>query len=298
MKKIASGALVALAATLAAGNAMAEELWNPHLRGINEGLASGALPPEGVYFIDNAYWLSFKHFNGSGKVNLSGTRLDGFVDVPIALWNPGIKVLGADFAVAIAQPFDYTNVSSVTNSGHWGTYNTIVVPGQFSWALPFDLHVKADLAVYIDDASSSPAHPPETRTAAGSGNGFWTLEPGVAVSWLHDGWNLTADAHYDYNFKDNDTHYKSGDQIAIDYTATKNIQKWTIGVGGYTQNQLARDSVGTVSLAGTTRMAVGAGPLVGYNFGPLNVSASYNYGIVTHNDFGGDTYNFRAILPF
>ncbi len=298
MKKITYTALVALTAAFTSGTARAEELWNPHLRGVNEGLAAAALPPQGVYFVDNAYFLSFKSYNGSGQS--TGARLDGFVDVPILLWNPGIKVLGADFAAAIAQPFDYTNVTTPGGgggNGHWGSFNTILVPGELSWALPHDVHVKADLAVYLNDASSSPAHPP-VNGGAGAGNSQTTLEPGFALSWLNDGWNLSADLHYDYSFKDSNTGIRSGDQIAVDYTATKTFDKWTAGVGAYQENQIERDTTNGASTAGTTRLTYGIGPIAGYNFGPLNVSATYNHAITTHNDFGGDIYNFRAVVPF
>ncbi len=297
MKKVVCSVFAA-ALALAASNASAEELWNPHLRGTDEGLAAGALPPEGVYFINDTYFGAWKSFDGSG--NQTGSKLDVMIDIPILLWNPGVKVLGADYAVAIAQPVDYTSVYSnstaATGNGHFGTFNTVVIPGMLSWALPYDLHVKTQLAVYVDDPSSSPAHPAPAG-GAGAGNSFWTLEPGLGVSWLHEGWDLSASLHYDYNFKDNTTNYQSGDQIAAEYTATKDIGKWTAGAGFYQENQLERDTINGVSKAGTTRLTYGVGPIVGYNFGPVDLTATYNYNITTHNDFGGDILNVRLIAP-
>jgi len=53
---------------------MATELWDPHLRGVNEGLAAGALPPQGLYFINDSYFLSFEGRNDKG--NTTGLKVD------------------------------------------------------------------------------------------------------------------------------------------------------------------------------------------------------------------------------
>ena len=52
---------------IVAGAASATELWDPHLRGVNEGLAAGALPPQGFYFINDSYFLSYESTNDKGK---------------------------------------------------------------------------------------------------------------------------------------------------------------------------------------------------------------------------------------
>lgn len=283
---------------IVAGAASATELWDPHLRGVNEGLAAGALPPKGFYFINDSYFLSYESTNDKGKK--TGLKVDAYVDVPILLWSPGVKVLGADYALGIAQPFDNVSASSSTiksGNAHWGTFNTILIPGALSWSLPNDFHLATSLAYYVDDASSSPAHPP-SNGGLGSGNGYWTIEPTVGLSWLHDGWNLSADIHYDYNGKNGSTDYQSGDEIAIDYTATKTFGKWTVGIGAYTENQLQEDTKHGVKQAGSMVQNFGAGPIVGYAFEGISLQATYNHEIMTHNDVGGDFFNIRAVVPF
>jgi len=280
---------------LTAGSAEATELWNGHLRGVESGLAAGALPPEGVYFILDNYWASYKQYS-SNKSN--GTKLDALVEVPILLWNTGVKVLGADYAVALAQPFDYTSVTHNGNAvgSHWGTYNTYLAPVILSWALPYDFHIKGSFGVYLDDASSSPAHPP-SGGGVGAGNAFTTFEPGLGISWLHDGWNASVQFYYDTNTKNTRTNYQSGDQIALDYTLTKAIDKWTVGIGGYQLNQLERDSVAGREQTGTVAFSYGLGPIVGYDFGGINLQAHYSHALLVHNDVGGDFFNVRAVVP-
>ncbi|MBK3800730.1 hypothetical protein GAY33_16065 [Azospirillum brasilense] len=56
---------------------------------------------------------------------------------------------------------------------------------------------------------------------------YWAVEPTLGVSWLHDGWNVSAALHYDINFKNTASEYTSGNILVGDYTVTKTIGKWT-----------------------------------------------------------------------
>lgn len=296
----------AVGLTMAASQAMAAELWDPQLRGVNEGMVAGALPPPGVWGILNNYFLSYQQLDNQG--HRTGTKVDALVEVPVVLWSTGWKVLGADYAMGIGQPFDYTNVKqadvgAISNNAHWGTYNTLLMPAQLSWTLPHDLHVKAGLSVYVDDASSSPAHP-SAGGGVGAGNSYWTVQPDFGVSWLHDGWNLSLDGHWDYNFTDDKTRYTTGQEISIDYTASKTIGRWTFGVGVYQQNQIADDrgagarARGCPAAGGCRVENYGAGPLVGYQFDDVGVMAEYNHNIYTRNELAGDFFNIRFVKQF
>jgi len=283
--------------------AWATELWNPHLPGSEEGLAPGAPLPPGVYGVLNNFLVSFDAFDKNG--HKTGVKLNALAEVPIVVWQTGYKVLGADLSVAVAQPFDYTNlkvpgVARLSNNGHWGTFNTVLVPYNLSWTLPDDFYVSTNLTVNVDDATSSPGNPPSSG-AAGSGNGYWTLEPSLGVSWLHDGWNLSMNSHYNYNFENGKTHYKSGQDIQIDYTAVKTIGKWTVGLGAHQVNQLNSDSgagaiaAGCQSRGGCMVAKYGIGPLIGYQFGEIEIMAEYNHNIHTKNDVSGNLFNIRLV---
>jgi len=300
MKKNVCAALLAMGVVAAAGSAGATELWDPHLRGVESGLAAGALPPEGVYFILNNYFASFQEYRpGASK---SGMKLDAIVEVPIVLWNTGIKVLGADYGVAIAQPFDHTEIAMENNNaiegnGHWGRFNTYLVPVILSWALPYDLHVKGSFGVWLDNASSSPGDEP-ARGGVGAGNGFTTFEPGLGISWLHDGWNVSAQIYYDTSTRNDKTGYQSGDQIAVDYTFTKTVDQWTFGLGAFQLNQLEKDTArGGVKRSGSVSQSYGLGPILGYDFGPVSLQATYNHYLLVHNDVGDNVLNIRLVAP-
>jgi hypothetical protein len=289
---------------LVATVASAEELWDPHLRGVDEGLTAGAVPPSGVYGVLDNYWAAYDLYDYDA--HKTGVKLDALVEVPIVLWNTGYQVFGADYAVAFAEPFDFTNVratgvAALSNNGHWGTYNTVLVPAILSWTLEGDWHVKTGLTIYADDASTSPAHPP-VYGGVGSGNGFWTFEPDLGVSWLSDGWNLSLGASYSVNSADTKTHYHSGQELAIDYTATKTVGKWIVGLGAHSENQFTADSgagaAGCAAKDGCKTNNLGIGPLIGYQFGGLELMAEYNHNLHTENDVAGEIFNLRLVTAF
>jgi hypothetical protein len=289
-------------------SASAEENWTPHLPGLAEGLASGALPPEGVYFANSTMYASAKIYDKDG--NRTHTHADIFVDVPIVMWVPGVKLWGADYGVVLAQPFDYLN-TIVDNTpmsydmSSWGMFNTYVAPVQLSWKLPEDFHVMAGFGFYAPTGHfEKPPYVGGHFGGIANSIGFWTLEPVLGVSWLRDGWNLSANFTYGINFENPDTHYTSGNVFQGDYTATKRIGEWTVGVGGYSVNQLNDDKSKIASKQtqidsenGNRATKYAAGPLVGYDFGPFSLTGYLNYGFGAKNTCSSATYWTRLVLP-
>ena len=304
MKKHILLAAVAFSTMLAATQASATELWDPHLRGTDEGLAAGAALPPGLYGVWDQWYDTLTIYDNGGHD--TGVHVDALVEVPILLWQSGYKFLGGDYSAGIAVPFDYTNVRvagapGLSDNGHWGSFNTVLIPGQLAWTLPNHFHAKLGLTVYLDDASSSPASPPPGG-GVGSGNGYATIQPDLGISWLNDGWNVSLSMHYAANMNDSKTHYQSGDEFMVDYTVTKDIGKWTVGLGGYSENQLSDDTgagaVGCIHNDGCKVAIYGIGPIIGYNFGGLIGQLQYNAAFANKNDAGGNMLNVRLVVPF
>ncbi len=312
MKKLLLAICVSMAVVMMVAPAFATELWDPHLRGIDEGLAAGALPPAGFYFVHDSYFApSYQLYGPNFGVpdnQSSGIKLFAYVDVPILLWVPGCKFLGADYGVAIAQPFDYTNlrVPTVPNGttpaafiggAQWGTYNTIFLPYILSWKLPCDWYIKTALAVSADDAWTAPGDVQEGGPYAQSGNGYWSFIPEIGISYLHAGWNFSADFFYSFNTKNTTTNFQSGDQFAADYTITYTWKKWTFGLGASEENQVNNDKNNSGTIPDSKATAYTMGPIVGYNFGPCIMQFMYNFPLAQNNDVGGEWFNLRLIVP-
>jgi len=285
-----------------AGQAFAAENWTTRLPGVSEGLAAGAVPPAGVYFVNETLFTP-THLYKPGDVK-TGVHLDAFVDVPILEWAPGVKLLGADYAALVALPFDH--VSTTLGGANLGTgsglYDSLVVPAILSWSLPADIHVATQLGVWTPDGTNN------KNLAVRNSNRYWAVEPGVGVSWLHEGWNASVLFTYDVNFEksaDDATAktYRSGDQFIAEYSLTKTVGKWTFGVGGYALEQVEKDektafSGVTTKVANSDVRKYAIGPIVGYNFGPVIVQAYYHENIVTRNYVGGNEFWTRVLVPF
>jgi hypothetical protein len=295
-----------LSALTLGGTALAAENWTTRLPGVTEGLTSGALPPTGLYFVNETLFTPTKLY--SPGANKSAVQLDAFIDVPILEWVPGVQFAGADFAMVLAQPFDSITttagpIANGTNIGSGvGLYDTLFEPVVLSWSLPNDFHVAAQLGIWI------PIGDKDSRMAVKNSNRYWALEPGLGISWLRDGWAVNLLLTYDHNFeKSADSaayqDYRSGDQFIAEYSVTKTIENWTVGFGGFALTQVEKDQASPASggamvdIANTDAAKYAIGPMVGYNFGPVIVQAYYHENIRTENYVGGHEIWTRMLVP-
>ena len=312
MKKLIFAVLVSVAVVMMVTPVHAMELWDPHLRGSDIGTAAGALPPPGFYFVDLNYMMpGLNYYTGQGTA-VKDTKLFVYVNSPVLVWVPGCKFLGADYAVAIAEPIVYTSLMDPSgvggNSGqNWGVFGTVLVPYILSWKLPCDFRVKTALSITLNDGSSTLENSAlgnnvfngknVTTFMAPSANNYYDFIPEVGISWLHAGWNFSADFFFSFETKDSYTGVQSGDSFFADYTITKTCGKWTFGLGAAQYNQVTNDSAPPgVSINGYTTMYT-MGPILGYNFGPCSLTGTYQFALYSQDQFGGDYFFVRLVVP-
>ncbi len=295
MPKIATvAAAMAVAACLAAAPAWAEENWTPHLAGVTEGMADGALPPDGVYLIDVFQYSSGRRYDNYGHKTEIGTR--SWVDVPVVEWVPGVTVLGARYGMAIVEPVDVLQ-TALSRSGptvsRFGRYSTVVIPAELAWTLPADVFVKASLSVYVDDGDFNP-HVPIANSI-----GFWSFEPALGVSWLHAGWAANLKLSYAVNTKNQATNYWSGEVASADYSIIRQFGAWKAGIGGYGVVQTTDDSQpGTAFVGGDRERKAALGLIGGYDFGRFEVDAYTNRPVLVENAMGGNEFWMRLTAAF
>src|SRR5690242_18759432 len=85
--------------------AVAVENWVPYTDGISIGLPAGALPPPGWYFQNTTFYGDLRGHDNNGDYN--GYNVNAVVNVPVLVWSPDIKLLGAQYTIALAQPADF-----------------------------------------------------------------------------------------------------------------------------------------------------------------------------------------------
>jgi hypothetical protein len=256
--------------------------------------ASAGVPPPGIYMFNQVFTYQANLVGpGTSALNPPGTHKTGVqaaVDVQGFLFVPGWTFLGATYDAVIVQPFVMQSVGAPVNAQGSGAFNTYIVPVELSWKFGNSgWAIKTGVGIYLPDGC--------TTGANGLGceaNPYTTYQPELIISYLRDGWNLSAALYEEFNTENRDTHYTTGNIFHVDLTATKTIGKWTFGPVAYYVAQVTDDScpasctaLGNSTLAHTGRFETWAvGGLVGYDFGPasLSVWATQEVHASAHND--------------
>jgi hypothetical protein len=251
--------------------------------------ASAGVPPPGIYMIDQVFDVQ-QNLIGPGTKAVGGNvGAQAAVDVQAFLFVPGWTFLGGTVDFVIVQPWVMASVGIPVNFQAAGMHNTAFI-AEDSWKLGASgFAVKTGLTVYVPDGTRNgigPTSPVIINGLGGIGDPFWTFQPELILSYLKDGWNLSAAIYAEFNTANTVTQYTSGDILHADFTATKTIGKWTFGPVAYYWGQVSNDQCGTSCVAaygGANPITAGlgnyqrsnvwaVGALVGYDFGPAALS--------------------------
>jgi len=242
--------------------------------------ASAGMPPPGIYMFNQVFTYQ-SNIVGPGVATALGGAKTGVqvaVDVQGFIFVPGWTFLGATYDALIVQPFVMDSIGQPVNAQAAGVFNTYFVPIELTWKLGTSGFVtKAGLAFY------APTGTIQGPTGLNNqGRPYWTFQPELALSYLKDGWNLTAFLYNEFNTANSRDNYTTGDIFHVDFTATKTIGKWTLGPVGYYVAQVTDDKCpfgvctafnpfGTLTHAQRFQIFA-VGGLVEYNFGPASLS--------------------------
>jgi len=307
-------ALGALAFAAWAGPAGAVELVTPYLPGNSVGAPAGASPPPGLYGVNTVDLLQGPITDNNGN-NIPGVRVSVALEIPVLVYVPNFKILGATYNVALIFPYAQQTVmvggtsfgtpSLAFNSN--GIFNTIIVPANLSWMVAPGLFVSAGLGIYVPDGTyaSNPSScangNPGCRVIAHTSiaNNTWDFEPDIAVSYLADGWNLTGKILFDIQTENTDTSYQSGTVFFFDWTAAHKFGKWEAGIGGTFIQQLNQDSAPTLAPGAQTEYSyIALGPVVSYDFGPVTLQSKLLLPVETTNGAKITQFYMTAIWGF
>jgi hypothetical protein len=311
-------ALGALAFAAWAGPAAAVELVTPYLPGNSVGAPAGASPPPGLYGVNTVDMLTGPLVNNAGNPDGPNLRVSVTIEIPVLVYVPNFKILGATYNVAAIQPYVQQTVNvgpGGSPSGTPGTafnsnglFNTIIVPANLSWMVAPGLFVSTGLGIYIPDGTYS-SNPVLSHGSYGSvigrsisdtsiANNYWTFEPDVAISYLGDGWNLTGKVIFDINTVNTDTNYQSGDVFYFDWTAAHKFGKWEAGVGGTFIQQIGNDTGFGAPSNGNQYSYIAIGPVVSYDFGPVTLQSKFLAPLSTTNGAKISQFYMTAIWGF
>jgi len=303
------GFAAALIVTGAATKSFATEGFDfdNRLFGATEGLPLGAAAPPGIYSgagsIITPNFRAYGNQSGGGSPSLLTFPSAGMA-VPI-LWSTGYNFLGAAYSVSVVQAFyaagSITGLTPGTfDSGtgwFWEIANTIWNPINLSWNLGNGFFVSAGFDFMAPDGA---------RYLGNLNPDYWTFEPTLAFSYLSKSWILSVNMFYDINTAaqgvcclggngvPGTANMINGNLFFADFTALYQIGKWQIGPVGFIKAQTTNDQLSggftcTYGVGGTCgkELAIGAGGLVGYDFGPVSFQVWVTDGFVNKDDING-----------
>jgi hypothetical protein len=288
-----ASAVVAASLFVAAPAARAfEPLFVPNSTpGILTGIAYAANPPPGLYFFNFAYGGESKVTGIGTAFGFDGFKVRSFHEVGAVLWTTPWQVLGASWMMVWVG--GGVHATLITPTGRTAAHVTgLINPGyspmSLSWNLGGGLFAKAGVFVWAPVGSIVPG--PFINGLGSIGFPYWTLEGHFAVSYVADGWNLTASMIYGIPTENDFSGVTNGNWLNLDLTATRKFGQWEIGAVGYYSTQVTDDRgcegfYGPGVCAYGSRAAIGG--LVGYDFGALDMKLSFTHAVHTENSLDG-----------
>ena len=282
MMKLKKSFRLALACCLASSGTKAEEAGSGHyLPGAMSSFID-ALPGRASFAYLNAFTYYQGSAGGSRQLSLGGqlaANVDAtfYANTSIFLLETKQKIFGGYYATAVVVPYVWLNVSAdVTRTGPLGGSQTLrrgdsnnglgdvqLFPLMLCWTHG-DLKVGTNLSVY------APTGDYARGQLANVGKNYWTLEPGVNLSWLSSkiGTEVSLFAGYDFSSKNNSTDYQSGEVFHLESTIAQHLPFFGgfIGVGAnsFYYQQTTVDSGSGAKLGGFEGRTLGVGPVVSF----------------------------------
>jgi len=233
--------------------------------------ASAGAPPPGIYMFNQVF--TYQAFDrGPGIPAGTERELNDWVDVQGFVWVPGWTFLGATYDAVLVIPWEVvsvTNTPSGLGSKFGGSDDIYIVPVELSWKFgDSGFALKTGIGIFVPSGTMQGPH-----GTSNVGRPWWTFQPELILSYLKDGWNISAfiyDEIPTHNYVDG---FENGNVFHVDWNILKTIGKWTFGPVGYFVAQVSNDRPNGSGVAAQglwQRVAVGG--LIGYDFGPVSLS--------------------------
>jgi hypothetical protein len=269
-----------------------------------ENWLSGALPPQGFYFVNYFGFYSGELRNDSGnKVNLGGTTpsVNAAFDAARFVEITHLKFLGAQWGMQVIAPFVDQSVNLGGTRSRIGQGDVDVDPFLLGW------HGENWHAIAAMDTLLPTGYYDKNDPRVSIGANYYSFEPIFAFTFLpSSGWETSAKLMYNTKTTNLATNYHSGDEFHMDYVVGKHIGRWNAGASGYFLEQLTNDTIGGHIApavpgfwgAGREGQVLGIGPSMSYrNRRHVEFIAQWQEEMLVRNRFGGNKLWFKMIVP-
>ena len=281
-------AIYAIGASLVASAAMATEGGGSIYPVGTENYVCCALPPPGVYgMVFAQHYRADKVRGNDGQVVTPPTfKVTANAIAPRLVWVTPHTVAGASLGMHAIFPIVDLDVNVAPGLAQQKTgLGDIVFGPVLGWHHSPALHTVLGLDVF------APTGTYDQNDLANIGRNHWAVQPVLGAD---------AKVMWTYNFKNKDTHYKSGQELIVDYALGWGMGNgWTVGAGGYAYQQINDDKLNGATVADNKGRALAIGPSVKYDSGKgWFVTAKYQVEGSVRNRADGKAFWLKAVVPF
>lgn len=260
-----------------------------------ENYMTGAMPPPGFYAQVFAQHYSADSLRDNrGHDAVAHFDLDGAVVAPRLIWVTEQKVLNGDLAFHLNVPLVDLKVEVNDQHQRRKGMGDIIFGPALGYHYSDKLH-----AIYAVDIFA-PTGRYDRGDLANIGRNYWAVEPIVALSYVDpDGLNLDVKLMYDFNFRNPDTDYRSGQEAHADYSTGWGFGNgWVVGVGGYIYRQVTDDNQNGDTVDDNKGRAFAIGPSIKYSDASgWFVTAKWQQEEAVRNRAEGDAYWLKLTIP-
>lgn len=287
----ATAALLAIAST----TAMATEGGGGIYPNGAENYMTGAVPPPGTYFLlyGSQYEATSLRDNAGKKIPIDFNVKATALAPRVVHVMPG-EVLGGSLVFHAIAPLVNLKVKAAGSSDSASGLGDVTLGAGLAYHASPNLHY-----VYAVDINA-PTGKYTKSDLANIGRNHWNLEPLFAVTYVQpSGINADLKLMYDFNARNKDTDYTSGQELHADYALGWGLGNgWTVGVGGYVYMQTTADKKGGVSVTDNKGRALAIGPSIKYDGGKWLITVKYEKEFDVRNRAQGGGLKVKAVLPF
>jgi hypothetical protein len=177
----------------------------------------------------------------------------------------------------------------------FGFSDMVILPGIIGWDRG-DWHWNVGLGIFAPTGDYSP------DDLAPLGKNFWSFEPFAGLTYLNtkNGIELSLGAALDFNTENPATHYRSGDQVNLEWLVAQHLPGgFSVGVTGYYYQQITGDSGSGATNGSFLGRTAGIGPALGYTWkDKLTVNAQWFHEYDTSRRFEGDVISLNVGWTF
>lgn len=261
-----------------------------------ENYLSGAMPPPGLYGTVYAQHNRADRLRGNdGRQLPVDFRLRADVIAPRLVWVTEQKVLGGSLAFHAIAPLVELKVSLDGTSQRKRELGDIT----FGPGLGYHYSEKMHAAYGID--FFAPTGRFDRDDLVNIGRNYWTVQPVAAFSYVDpNGLNIDIKTMYDFNLRNRETDYRSGQELHADYAIGWGLSNgWVLGVGGYVYRQTTGDDVRGERVEDNKGRAFAIGPSIKYSSQQgWFVTAKWQQERAVRNRAEGDAYWLKLVFPF